>query len=1122
MIMIKRIWNSNKQIVSILLFLSFIIISFVPTVAVAIIDEANRNLYSPLGSRPDEVDLYGNNVWRDDSDVPAHTDLGFRVTTNAKLTIYPGVTVEFDLGRQLLVEGTLFLIGSSERPVNLTARNSTPSAGDWSGVRFTSTGSGFLNYSNITYCTIGISLVGADNIHIANSTINDVLAGIQLEGNADSNMIDNNEVYNCDSGISIFGSEDNIIRENIVFNSKVTSFSMGVYANNNKIVENEVFNGTGRGISLSGGANNNTFSSNDIYRHGDNGIRINMVKDCIFINNKIYSNQKNGILIYSGGDNNIFRYNDISQNTLTGMIFVDILAGEVIENDILNNGAGISFQNTVEVHFENNTISSSIVDIVLEQLSEIDSINNSFNSSKVSVYDLSLLNIYWYMFLETRDDSNSITNAEVNITNASSGVIVPDTMIDGYLDWILCLGSIYTSYGQNTSMNPYWVAADNGTKYLKMGFDMSGGNKKCIVQFKYYPPPVSTLPEDIKFKEDTTLILNISHYFTSVEELDYSIEVLSGDDLAYSYEEDTTMFSAKPPLNWNGVEGLGITATANLGGKISKVTTLTVTAENDPPDIIDLIPNQFATEGDMPWKLNLSNYADDPDLVYGDALRWSVSGVNSSLVNITISDDGTELTFTLKEDASGDDELNVIVKDNDGVVDTQSIWINITAVNDAPSLNVKQVFPTTGSLSTIFNYSVGYLDLDGDLPNYIEVRVDDRISYSMLETDTSDKNVIDGKDYFYATTLNAGSHFFWFDCFDGVDGYNKSVKLQGPLVTIPDKGSIRGRIIDKGSEAAIENANISVFSMDNTSMKFYSDSDSGGNYSLLNLEPGWYQIFATADGYNDSTVYKRMIIKGQISILDISLEKSPVEIIDTPISAVWITINRTNITQDQAVDFIGHAVDLDGDALIFTWDFSDGSEQKIGEIISHTFFKNGTFNVTLTVTDTDGNDAFVTETINVTPSYYPYPPNGNGIPNGNDKPSSSDTQNDLILPIILVILLIVIIITMVLIYMQLRRRAAEEEMQREAEAAAESRRRHREAADRRRRQRELDFVDQEKRDVEQVNLLIADLHSRKGAGKGKGKGKGKNTGSTEKPPRPPRPPRPRKPGSGKGGKRKKD
>jgi hypothetical protein len=179
------------------------------------------------------------------------------------------------------------------------------------------------------------------------------------------------------------------------------------------------------------------------------------------------------------------------------MIFVDILAGEVIENDILNNGAGISFQNTVEVHFENNTISSSIVDIVLEQLSEIDSINNSFNSSKVSVYDLSLLNIYWYMFLETRDDSNSITNAEVNITNASSGVIVPDTMIDGYLDWILCLGSIYTSYGQNTSMNPYWVAADNGTKYLKMGFDMSGGNKKCIVKFKYYPPPVSTLPEEM-------------------------------------------------------------------------------------------------------------------------------------------------------------------------------------------------------------------------------------------------------------------------------------------------------------------------------------------------------------------------------------------------------------------------------------------------------------------------------------------------------------------------------------------------------------------------------------------------------------------------------------------------
>ena len=73
---------------------------------------------STRGSRPDEVDLGGMNIWRKDSDVPAHNNLGFRVLTGATLIIYPGVTVEFDNGRQLLVEGTLNIIGNDTHPVN--------------------------------------------------------------------------------------------------------------------------------------------------------------------------------------------------------------------------------------------------------------------------------------------------------------------------------------------------------------------------------------------------------------------------------------------------------------------------------------------------------------------------------------------------------------------------------------------------------------------------------------------------------------------------------------------------------------------------------------------------------------------------------------------------------------------------------------------------------------------------------------------------------------------------------------------------------------------------------------------------------------------------------------------
>ena len=58
------------------------------------------------------------------------------VSSGVTLTIDPGVTVKFDSGKVMEVEGTLVARGTSSEQITFTSSAITPAAGDWGYIKF--------------------------------------------------------------------------------------------------------------------------------------------------------------------------------------------------------------------------------------------------------------------------------------------------------------------------------------------------------------------------------------------------------------------------------------------------------------------------------------------------------------------------------------------------------------------------------------------------------------------------------------------------------------------------------------------------------------------------------------------------------------------------------------------------------------------------------------------------------------------------------------------------------------------------------------------------------------------------------------------------------------------------
>ncbi len=136
------------------------------------------------------------------------------------------------------------------------------------------------------------------------------------------------------------------------------------------------------------------------------------------------------------------------------------------------------------------------------------------------------------------------------------------------------------------------------------------------------------------------------------------------------------------------------------------------------------------------------------------------------------------------------------------------------------------------------------------------------------------------------TATNCNKVFFSLICI--------LLSLIGPLIYAGTTGKIAGKIIDKSTGEALIGANILIIGS-----TIGASSDIDGNYFILNIPPGEYQVKASMIGYSSFTIQKVRVSVDQTTKIDFELSPESIELADVLVTAEKPLV-RKDLTSTEA------------------------------------------------------------------------------------------------------------------------------------------------------------------------------------------------------------------------------
>jgi parallel beta-helix repeat protein len=270
----------------------------------------------------------------------------------------------------------------------------------------------------------------ADNVYVSGFTIRNGGDGISLEGSSNC-TIANNIIFNNSIGIHLNGSTNTTIIKNILVNNTRTGTGCGIFlserASRNILKDNSIID-SGEGIYILN-SDNNTVTRNWLLNNTRTGVCLmrgpaschyNVIRDNMIMNGACY-----GIDLWAANYNTVF--NNTLKNNGESLHLESSDNNTVYCNNVIDNWKGIyslnSYYNSI---YDNNIVDNSM------QVSSYNSVNiwdNGFEGNYWSTYKWIDFNLYG---IGTRPYNISLTNPiNLDIYPLRSRYIKGDANHDG-------------------------------------------------------------------------------------------------------------------------------------------------------------------------------------------------------------------------------------------------------------------------------------------------------------------------------------------------------------------------------------------------------------------------------------------------------------------------------------------------------------------------------------------------------------------------------------------------------------------------------------------------------------------------------------------------------------------
>lgn len=523
---------------------------------------------------------------------------------------------------------------------------------------------------------------------------------------------------------------------------------------------------------------------------------------------------------------------------------------------------------------------------------------------------------------EALDNSGFATNEDTPLTIATSALLANDSDVDGDA---LTISAVTNAIGGTAALNGNQIQfTPNANFYGDASFtysvvDPGGASDTALVSIRVLPvndaPIVMIDIADVVGNEDQAVDFALaSDAFVDVDGdvLNYSAALANGNPLPTWLSFDGQRFVGTPPVNYNGVLTLVVTASDGVATAAQQFS-LTLTAQNDAPVVAQALADQNSLE-DQAISITLPQdaFAD----VDGDTLSFSAKLANGNALPAWLTFANGQFNGTPPANFNG--ALDITVTANDGALTVSDVFrLTIESVNDAPvvSLALGDASVAEDSAIDITLPTGTFTDIDGDtlalsarlagggaLPSWLSFA-------GSRFTGTPPLNFNGFVDV--EVTASDGS-------LSASDVFRLTITPVNdtPVVAIAlvDRTSLEDTAIDftvpAGSFADVDNATL-----------IYSARIAGGSAlpSWLNFDAGAGRFTGTPPlNFNGFIDIEVSATDGTLSTSDI-FRLSVTAVNDAPVAAIAL-IDRNSL-EDGAIDFTlpaGSFIDVDNAALTYT------------------------------------------------------------------------------------------------------------------------------------------------------------------------------------------------------------